>query len=242
MKKHILNMFDRHQQGIYSLDFSLDGQLLISGSSDKTVWIWYMYDGSSTVLTINDQVHFDAGVCSIAISPNGQFIAARCLDTVVRIWDLATGVLVDRLRGHRHSVYSVAFMPDGKGLMSGSLDETLKYWDVSGLANGNTTSSTPSSTKKDDKSAIASSSPTLCTMNFTRHKDYVLSVAVLHDSAWVMSGSKNQGVQFWDAHIAMVQCILQGHRSSVNSIDLSLTQNVLAMGGGDWEARICEFF
>jgi len=121
-----------------------------------------MVDGSSKVLTINDAdpVNNDAGVTSVAISPNGQLVAAGSLDTVVRIWDVATGMLIERLRGHRDSVYSVAFTPDGKGLVSGSLDKTLKYWDVSGLvvkrkepaANG----------KKDDKSSQ-------CTMNFLGH-------------------------------------------------------------------------
>jgi glucose repression regulatory protein TUP1 len=209
-----------------------------------------MHDGSSKVLTINDldSLNNDAGVTSVAISPNGQFVAAGCLDAVIRIWDLATGVLVERLRGHQDSVYTVAFTPDGKGLVSGSLDKTLKYWDVSGSANGGTTSpSTPSSpTKKDDKSAVASLSgsgtgSSLCTMNFTGHKDFVLSVAVSHDGAWVVSGSKDNGVQFWDAHTAVAQGILQGHTNSVISVDLSPAQNVLATGSGDWEARICEF-
>lgn len=70
---------------------------------------------------------------SVAISPDGRYVAAGSLDTVVRIWDVGSGVLVERLRGHRDSVYSVAFTPDGKGLVSGSLDKTLKYWDVSSL-------------------------------------------------------------------------------------------------------------
>jgi len=97
-----------------------------------------MIDGTSKVLTINDgdSVNGDAGVTSVAISPNGQFVAAGSLDTVVRIWDVATAQLVERLRGHRDSVYSVAFTPDGKGLVSGSLDKTLKYWDVSDLVVG----------------------------------------------------------------------------------------------------------
>ena len=53
-----------------------------------------------------------------------------------------------------------------------------------------------------------------CTMNFTGHKDYVLSVAVSHDGQWVVSGSKDRGVQFWDAKTAVVQCMLQGHKNS----------------------------
>jgi glucose repression regulatory protein TUP1 len=94
-----------------------------------------MLDGSSKVLTINDpdSLNSDAGVTSVAISPDGQLVAAGSLDTVIRIWDVATGMLIELLRGHRDSVYSVAFTPDGKGLVSGSLDKTLKYWDVSGL-------------------------------------------------------------------------------------------------------------
>jgi len=113
----------------------------------------------------------DAGVTSVAISPNGQYVAAGSLDTVVRIWDVSTGQLVERLRGHRDSVYSVAFTPDGKGLVSGSLDKTLKFWDLSGMS---AVTKRKSDGKRDDKS-----SP--CTMNFTGHKVHFLST-----------------VQYWD--------------------------------------------
>ena len=96
-----------------------------------------MVDGTSKVLTINDgdSLNNDHGVTSVAISPNGQFVAAGSLDTVVRIWDVNTAQLVERLRGHSDSAYSVAFTPDGKRLVSGRLDkiQTLKYWDVSDL-------------------------------------------------------------------------------------------------------------
>lgn len=40
-------------------------------------------------------------------------------------------------------------------------------------------------------------------------QDYVLSVAVSHDGEWVVSGSKDRGVQFWDAKTGIVQCMLQ---------------------------------
>ena len=36
--------------------------------------------------------------------------------------------------------------------------------------------------------------------------------------------------------------MLQGHKNSVISIDLSPAGNVLATGSGDWQARICESF
>ena len=131
-------MFDGHQQEVYTLDFSLDGRLIVSGSGDKTVRIWDMIDGTSKVLTINDgdPPNNDHGVTSVAISPNGRYVAAGSLDSVVRIWNVNTSQLVERLEGHSDCVYSVAFTPDGKGLVSGSLDKTSKYWDISDLVAG----------------------------------------------------------------------------------------------------------
>ena len=165
-KKRIIHIFDGHQQEIYSLDFSLDGRLIVSGSGDKTARIWDMVDRTSKVLTINDadSHNNDAGVTSVAISPNGQLVAAGSLDTVVRIWDVNTGILLERLRGHRDSVYSVAFTPDGKGLVSGSLDKTLKYWDVSALVAGGSKRKDASMNGKKD---LEKSSQ--CTMNFVGH-------------------------------------------------------------------------
>lgn len=156
-------------------------------------------------VTINEPDSIDAGVTSVCISPDGRLVAAGSLDTVVRIWDVQTGQLVERLRGHRDSVYSVAFTPDGRGLVSGSLDKTLKYWDLRPIIARQQNGGKPAG--KDDKG-----SP--CLMNFTGHKDYVLSVAVSHDGQWVVSGSKDRGVQFWDAKTAVVQCMLQGHKNS----------------------------
>ena len=51
-------------------------------------------------------------------------------------------------------------------------------------------------------------------MTWRMIKDYVLSVAVSHDGQWVVSGSKDRGVQFWDSRSAIVQFMLQGHKNS----------------------------
>jgi len=122
-----------------------------------------MVDGTSQVLTINDHDSY-AGVTSVAISLNGQYVAVGSIDADVRMWDVSTGQLVERLRGHRDIIYSVAFTPDGKGLVSGSWDKTLKIWDLSGIG---AVAKGKSDGKRDDKS-----SP--CTMNFTGHKVHFL--------------------------------------------------------------------
>ena len=90
---------------------------------------------------------------------------------------MATGVLVERLRGHRDSVYSVAFTPDGKGLISGSLDKTLKSWDVTGL-------SVVNANGPGGNNAIGEKGgPSTCTMDFVGHK--VPRISFLHVRASV---------------------------------------------------------
>ncbi|CAE6416245.1 unnamed protein product [Rhizoctonia solani] len=250
-KKRIQKYFEGHTQEIYSLDFSRDGRLIVSGSGDKTARIWDMETGSCKVLQIIEPDVVDAGVTSVAISPDGRLVAAGSLDTIVRIWETHTGNLVERLRGHQDSVYSVAFTPDGRGLVSGSLDKSLKYWDLRGLLQ-NPRMSTP----LPQGGNIPSNSPnfpggsgrkeggekgSVCTTGFLGHKDYVLSVAVSPDNQWIVSGSKDRGVQFWDPRNAQQQLMLQGHKNSVISIDLSPAGGLLATGSGDWQARVWSY-
>ena len=41
-----------------------------------------------------------------------------------------------------------------------------------------------------------------------------MSVAVSPDGAWVISASKDRGVQIWDSETGISQCVLQGHKNS----------------------------
>lgn len=42
----------------------------------------------------------------------------------------------------------------------------------------------------------------------------MLSVALTPDGKWVLSGSKDRGVQFWDPRTGETQLMLQGHKNS----------------------------
>jgi len=62
--------------------------------------IWGMNLHDSKVLPINDDPNVDTGVTSMAILPDACFVTAGLLDTVVRIWDVVTGTLLDCLCRH----------------------------------------------------------------------------------------------------------------------------------------------
>jgi general transcriptional corepressor TUP1 len=232
-------VFKGHQEEVYSIDFFPDGRFIVSGSGDKTVRIWNMDDGNSKVLTFDDaQPNTDLRVACVAISPNGQLVAAATLDSCIHIWDAGTGNYLERLGKHGDYVYSVKFTPDGKGLVSGSLDKTLKYWDVTGFMSvikGRREGANDGWTNGHGGSANGkTANDSLCRLNLTGHKvwpssnfsspalklliyyyqDYVVSVAVSNDGKWIASGSKDRGVRFWDANSGIVQFILQGHKNT----------------------------
>lgn len=153
---------------------------------------------SKVLSSSDDDPAIDTGVTSVSISPDMRFVATGHLDCLVRIWDVATGSLADRLRGHADSVYSVAFSPDSKGVVSGALDRKAKYWELN--------TAVPRARKVGERLGKH-------VLDCIGHRDYVLSIALSPDGQWVASGSKDRRVLFWDKH-GRAQLALTGHTNS----------------------------
>ena len=201
--RQILHQFSGHDQDIYSLDFASDGIHIASGSGDRTIRIWDIQQGQCVL-----SLQIDDGVTTVAISPDNRYVAAGSLDKSVRIWDMAEGSLIERTRGeqgHKDSVYSVAFSPSGRELVSGSLDRTLRMWRLG---------TDPGSMSAGGNSQYANVRNGDCIRTFEGHKDFVLSVAMTPDNKWILSGSKDRGVQFWDPATGAAHLMLQGHKNS----------------------------
>lgn len=83
----------------------------------------------------------------------------------------------------------------------------------------------------------------------------MLSVAFTPDGDWVLSGSKDRGVQFWNPQTGDTQLMLQGHKNSGKALGATSLQQLqliaavisvapspqgelFATGSGDMRARI----
>lgn len=121
-----------HIWTIQALDFSPDGQTLVSGSYDHTVKVWNLNNGK-LIRTLDG--HKD-GVNDVAIAPDGKlfFTAGGTAESntskVIKVWDMKTKKLLRTFKGHTLGVTSLAITPDGKTLVSGSYDKTIRLWDV----------------------------------------------------------------------------------------------------------------
>ncbi|MEQ8542073.1 MAG: hypothetical protein RIB93_32025 [Coleofasciculus sp. D1-CHI-01] len=115
-----------HQDWVSALAMSADGQILVSGSLDKTVKLWHLETGD-LIHTFSDH---QQGVLCLSLSPDGKWLASGGFDQTIKVWKLETGELCHTLTGHNGSVRSLVIMPDNQTLISGSFDQTIKLWQL----------------------------------------------------------------------------------------------------------------
>jgi len=69
-------------------------------------------------------------VVGVAFDPGCEFLFTTCMESIVRVWNVANGSLVRTLSGHANGVRSVRFSRDGRRMTTASLDNTIRLWDA----------------------------------------------------------------------------------------------------------------
>ncbi len=116
-----------HTGKVWGVDFSPDGRLLASASTDNTLRLWRV---SGYTLLRTMQGHPFPILC-VSFSPNNQFIATGSDDSIVRIWRVSNAELMHSLTGHGGWVNALAYSPDGNILATASDDYTVRMWRAS---------------------------------------------------------------------------------------------------------------
>jgi WD40 repeat protein len=254
------SVFAETLNGIWSVAFSPDGQLLATADINCEIRLWQIPDGKQ-LLTCKGHTSWVTGV---AFSPDSQTLATSSGDRTLKLWDVNTGECLRTFCGHAAWASSIAFSPDGRTIASGSVDGTVKLWNVR-TANCQQTlkghdrwvrtvafSPSPSqagilaSGSDDNTVKLWDAATGECLQTLAGHSDRVRSVAFssipptpLNQAGGILvSGSDDRSVKLWDVDTGECRQTLKGHLNEVRSVAFSPTigngeRAILASAGED---------
>ncbi len=202
----------------------------------------------------------------IILSPNGKLLVMLQYKLPIYVWDINTGKLQFRLKGHHmtrlheHMNYDqpfvfegVAFSPDGKTLACGSMDGPIRLW---GLNNGklkrrlnghkNFVNSIVFSrdgkflaTGSDDGSILVWNTETWEHVPF--HDEQLSSVSCLsynRDGSFLAAGSQTGEIFLFDVKKGIAIKSFKGHIRRVSRLMFSPDGRQIASAGWDRSARL----
>ncbi|KAL6209650.1 hypothetical protein ACLB2K_020590 [Fragaria x ananassa] len=222
---------------------------IATSSRDRTVRLWSL-DASDERRYVPAKImlgHTSFVGPVVWIEPSEEYpegrVVSGALDTMVLVWDLKTGEMVQTLKGHQLQVTGVAF--DDGDIVSSSLDNTLKRWRNGQLVESWEAhqSAIQAVIKLPSGLLVTGSSDTTlklwrgttCTHTFVGHTDTVRGLAMM-SGLGVLSASHDGSIRLW-ALTGEVLMEMVGHTSIVYSVD-SHASGLIVSSSEDCFAKI----
>lgn len=189
----------------------------------------------------------------VAVSPNGQYIAAGDASNQIRLWRVSDGQLLLNCQGHSDWVRSVVFGAEGKTLISGSDDQTIRCWDIQSGHCSKILSSPASrfaslALGADGRTLVSSGEDGIvrlwnletseCVKTFEGHTQQIWSVALSPDGNAIASGSEDQTLRLWDIRTGQCLNLFEGHTNWIQSVAFSPDGQMLVSGSHDRTAKL----
>lgn len=195
-----------HEGPVYSLGFSPDDRLLVSGGADGCVKLW---STSAKAPLLSVDAHRGA-VTSTAWFNHGGYFASAGSDGVARMFAIdrvADGPLREfGIRSNAGAIRAVEVHPNSTMVLTSGADRLLRVWDIRAAR---------------------------CCRILSGQSSSAYSVAVSHAGRLVASGASDGSLGLWDLPTGKLLANVQAHRNSISSLDFSHGSLTVASGGID---------
>ncbi|MBN3321953.1 APAF factor, partial [Atractosteus spatula] len=175
-----------HTKPVQHCEFTADGQTLITCSEDATIRVWDWRSSECKVL----EGHTEQVKKFILL--DSSRLLSWSFDGTVKVWNMATGELIQDIFCHKGAILSCDVSPDGKKFSSASADKTAKVWSFA-------------------------SSGLLHTLR--GHKACVRSVRFSGDGTCLATGDDHGEIRIWGVvDGALLQICTRGDKDSMESL------------------------
>jgi WD40 repeat protein len=195
-----------HSGRVLSLDYSADGNDLVSGSLTGEISLWNEHlDGKKKIGEVEDWV------TSTRFSPDGKHILtghklARSSNPPIRIWSKDKASFIQTFLHHNNNVYSVEYLPDGSGFISCGSDNKVACWSF-------------------ERDELA--------YRTQKHTGTVSCLALHPFANQFSSGAWTGTIKIWDSTSGAMLKTIEAHGERVTSLRYTHSGNILASGSKD---------
>ncbi|CAA0807585.1 transducin family protein / WD-40 repeat family protein [Striga hermonthica] len=223
---------------------------IATSSRDKTVRFWTLDEPQKRDYSLSKiLLGHTSFVGPLAwVPPNEEFpgggIVSGGIDTLVIVWNLATGEKVKTLKGHKLQVTGVVL--DGSDIVSVSVDCTLRRWREGQLVDAweGHKAAIQAIVKLPTGELVTGSSTDMtlklwkgksCMHTFLGHTDTVRGIAAVPDLG-ILSASHDGSIRLWAVSGELLMEMV-GHTSIVYSVDAHIS-GLIVSGSEDCSAKI----
>ncbi|PHU21193.1 Pre-mRNA-processing factor 19 -like protein 1 [Capsicum chinense] len=132
----IISTLSGHSKRVTSVKFAADGEIVVSGSADKTVRVWQSSENENYDCRHVLKDH-TAEVQAVTVHATNNYFVTASLDSTWCFYDLSSGLCLTQVvdASESEGYTSAAFHPDGLILGTGTSGSLVKIWDVKSQAN-----------------------------------------------------------------------------------------------------------
>ncbi|MEY2975954.1 MAG: TIR domain-containing protein [Prochlorotrichaceae cyanobacterium] len=125
-----LRFLEGHRDRVTDLEFTADGQFLLSSSSDGTLRRWNLTQAPATIPT-DILARSQDEMNGFALSADGRWLVTGSANGHWQLLNFG-GQVVSTIHGHNAPIMDVAFLTGSEYILTASLDRTIKVWDHDG--------------------------------------------------------------------------------------------------------------